>query len=247
MMRSSISPNTRSYSWNRCMYAWPRGRRLAVEVAKLSWANAYHTDTAASATPRERVRTGRSHETRTNRRRRAPVRETTVNLPNGGPRMAPHTPQRSEQPGEAGVLLDMPPYFLFVAADEPLEAMPGVVVGPLFRRRLHQVRRGREERSLEPPVERDLAATDGVDDHAGRVRRVPHLELQLDVDRLVAEAAALQEDVGPLAVGEPRHVIAGADVDVVGGQLVAELGAHGVGLGDLLRHQAVALQHVVEV
>src|SRR5712692_12103293 len=118
------------------MYAWPRGRRLAVEVAKLSWANAYHTDTAASATPSESVRRGRSHETRTNRRRRAPVRETTVKLPNGGPRMAPHTPQRSEPPREAGAPLDIPPCLLFVAADEPLETTPGVVVGPLFRRRL---------------------------------------------------------------------------------------------------------------
>ena len=59
--------------------------------------------------------------------------------------------------------------------------------------------------------------------------------------------AALEPDVGPLAVREPRHVVARADVDRVGGQLVAELRADGVGLRDLLRGEPVALEHVVEV
>jgi hypothetical protein len=53
--------------------------------------------------------------------------------------------------------------------------------------------------------------------------------------------------VRPLAVLEPRHVVAGADVHRLRGQLVAELRANGVRLGDLLGHQAVALEHVVEV
>ena len=62
-----------------------------------------------------------------------------------------------------------------------------------------------------------LQRADGVDDDTGRVRRVPDLELELDVDRLIAEAAALEADVRPLAIGEPRHVVARADVDVVVG------------------------------
>ena len=36
-------------------------------------------------------------------------------------------------------------------------------------------------------------------------------------------------------------------MDRVVGHLVGELGAHGVGLGDLLGYEALALQHVVEV
>ncbi len=67
-------------------------------------------------------------------------------------------------------------------------------------------------------VQRELAQAHGVDDDARRVRRVPDLELHLDVQRHVAEGLALDADVRPLAVGEPRHVVRRADVDVVLGQ-----------------------------
>src|SRR6185436_18048290 len=110
---------------------------------------------------------------------------------------------------------------LLFAGDEPLESVVGHVIRPLLGRRLHEVRRGRHEATLEAAIERDLAAADGVDDDARRVRRVPHLELELDVDRLVAEALAFEADVGPLAVLEPRHVVAGADVHPVAAQLWA--------------------------
>jgi hypothetical protein len=43
-----------------------------------------------------------------------------------------------------------------------------------------------------------LAAADGVDDDAGGVRRVPDLELELDVERHVAEGPALDADVAHL-------------------------------------------------
>src|SRR4029450_4484922 len=105
---------------------------------------------------------------------------------------------------------------LFFAGDEALEPVVGHVVGPLFGRRLHEVRGGGQQPALEAAIERDLAAPDGVDDHAGRVRRVPHLELELDVDRLIAEALALEADVRPLAVLEPRDVVAGAAVHAGG-------------------------------
>ena len=67
------------------------------------------------------------------------------------------------------------------------------------------------------------------------------------LQRHVAEGLALEPDVRPLAVGQPRHVVRRADVDVVGGQLVADDRGDGVGLGDLLGLQALALEHVVEV
>src|SRR5205823_10253068 len=96
------------------------------------------------------------------------------------------------------------------------------------------------EGALQPAVERDAAAPDGIDDDTGRVRRVPHLELQLDVDGLITERTALEADVRPLAVLEPRHVVAGPDVDGVRGQLVSELRAHGVRLADLLADEPLA-------
>src|SRR3990170_1416591 len=80
---------------------------------------------------------------------------------------------------------------LLVAGDELLEARPGLLVRPLLGRGLHEVRGGGQEGALEAAVHGDLAAADRVDDDAGRVRRVPDLELELDVDRLVPETPPL--------------------------------------------------------
>ena len=124
----------------------------------------------------------------------------------------------------------------------------GLVVVVLHRRRLHEVGRRAEQRATDAPVEGHLGAAHGVDDHAGRVGGVPDLELELQVERHVTEVPALHPDVGPLAVVEPRHVVRRSDVDVVGGEdVVLDLAGHGLGLGDLLRLEALALEHVLEV
>src|SRR5215467_13805647 len=133
------------------------------------------------------------------------------------------------------------------AVDEAFQPHPRRLVRPLLGRRLHEIGRWREERALQPAIHGDLAGADGVDDHPRRVRGVPHLELDFQVDGLVAERAPLEPDVGPLAVVEPRHVIARPDVDVLGSHLVGELRAHRVRLGDLLRDEPGALEHVQEV
>ena len=122
-----------------------------------------------------------------------------------------------------------------------------VVVRDLHRRRLHQVRARAFERAGDAVVQRQLREPNGVDHDAGRVRRVPHLELQLDVQRHVAEARALEADVGPLAVGQPRHVVGRADVDVAGAEVVVEHRRDGVRLRDLLRLEPLTLEHVQEV
>src|SRR3954469_29723 len=134
-----------------------------------------------------------------------------------------------------------------VGGDELLGLLARLVVGPLVVRRLHEVRRGAVELAGDAVVERQLAQPHGVGDDARRVRRVPDLELGLDRQRHVAEGLALEADVRPLAVGQPRHVVRRPDVDVVGGQLVAHDRRHRVGLGDLLGLQPLALEHVVEV
>src|SRR5581483_1588541 len=85
-----------------------------------------------------------------------------------------------------------------VLLDEALGVLARLVVADLLRRRLHQVRARRLERAGDPVVERQLGEPDGVDDDAGRVGRVPDLELQLDVQRDVAERLALHADVRPL-------------------------------------------------
>ena len=93
----------------------------------------------------------------------------------------------------------------------------------------------------------ELDAADGVYDHACGVGGVPHFELEFHVQGHIAEGRAFDADVAPLAVFEPGHIVAGADVDVAFAQVVVKLGGDGVGLADLLRLEAGALQHVVEV
>src|SRR5436190_6638259 len=78
-----------------------------------------------------------------------------------------------------------------VAGDELLGVLARLRVVHLDRRRLHQVRRGLRERAAEAVVQRELAAAHGVGDDPRRVRRVPHLELQLDVQRHIAERLTL--------------------------------------------------------
>src|ERR1019366_4124176 len=113
-----------------------------------------------------------------------------------------------------------------VLGDERLGQRVRLVIRALVHRRLHQVRAGAVELARQAVVER---------------------ELELGGQRDVAEGLALQPDVGPLAVGQPRHVVRRADVNVAGGQLMAHDRGDRVGLGDLLGLQPLALEHVVEV
>src|SRR6266516_2433818 len=98
------------------------------------------------------------------------------------------------------------------AANELLDRLARGVVTVLLGWGLHEVRRGGQERPADAAVLSDLSGAYGVDDHACRVRRVPDLQLVLEVERHVAEGAPLQPDVGPLAVVELRHVVGRADV-----------------------------------
>src|SRR5437870_3708689 len=78
-----------------------------------------------------------------------------------------------------------------VADDELLDHLPRGLVGELHRRRLHEVRRRPDEGAGDAAVHGELRAADRVDHDAGRVRRVPHLELQLHVERHVPKRLAL--------------------------------------------------------
>src|SRR5919201_4781813 len=86
-----------------------------------------------------------------------------------------------------------------VGADELLGELARLLVGALRVRGLHQIARGAIELPADPVVERQLHDPHRVDHDPGRVGRIPHLELELDVQRHVTERAALEADVGPLA------------------------------------------------
>ena len=82
------------------------------------------------------------------------------------------------------------------------------------RRALHEVAGRAGQRAADAAVECELGAAHRVDDDAGGVGRVPHFELQFAVQRHVAEGRAFHADVAPFPVGEPRHVVARADMRV---------------------------------
>src|SRR5262249_56803164 len=77
------------------------------------------------------------------------------------------------------------------APDELVHQVAGDVVAILLGRRLHEVRRGGQDRPADTAVAGDLGRADGVDDDARGVRRVPDLEPVLQVQRDVTEGLAL--------------------------------------------------------
>src|SRR5579883_528821 len=121
------------------------------------------------------------------------------------------------------------------------------IIGELLRRRFHEVAGWSGQRAGNAAIHRELGAANRVDDDAGGIGRVPHLELQLGIERDAAKRRTLEPDVGELAVGEPRDMIARPDMDVVGGEWDVELAGDGLRLGYLLRSDALALQHVLEI
>src|SRR5919201_381686 len=133
------------------------------------------------------------------------------------------------------------------ALDVLLDSFARAIVGDLTRRRLHEVRRRSDDRAAETAIESELAAAYGVDHHAGAVRRVPDLELDLRVERHVTEGRALHADVAPLAVEQPRDVVRGSDVDVLLLEWIVEHARDRVRLADLLRLEPLALEHIEEV
>ena len=76
---------------------------------------------------------------------------------------------------------------------------------------------------------------------------VPDLKLVLEAQRDVAEVATLKANERPLAVIEPRDVVRRADVHIARIDLFLQLAGDGLRLRDLLRLEALALQHVHEV
>jgi hypothetical protein len=62
----------------------------------------------------------------------------------------------------------------------------------------------------------------------------PRLELELDVERHVAEVAALEADVRPFPVVQPRHVVRRTDVHALRRDALVDLARHRLRLRQLL-------------
>ena len=141
------------------------------------------------------------------------------------------------------------PYYLLITIpfDEGFHFFAADIVAELFGRCLEEIGGGTNDGTAQFAVQRDLGAADGVDHHARRVGAVPYFELDLDVERNIAEGRAFHADVCPLAVGEPGYMIRWAHMDIIVTEVIRDHAGHRVGLGDLLAFQAFALEHVEEV
>src|SRR4051794_31171424 len=89
------------------------------------------------------------------------------------------------------------------------------VIGKLLWRRFHEITARPGDGAADAAIEREFRAAHRVDHDTRRVRRVPHLELELDVQGRAAERGAFHADVGPLAVGEPLDVVARPDMNAI--------------------------------
>jgi len=134
-----------------------------------------------------------------------------------------------------------------LAFDEGFNLFTADIIPKLSGRSLEEIRRGSNDRTGKAAVEGQFGAADSINDHAGRVGAVPYFQFQFQIERHIAEGGALHADIAPLAVGQPRHMVRGANVDVIGVHRVRDHAGDRAGLGDLLGLKALALQHIQEV
>src|SRR5829696_2599715 len=101
------------------------------------------------------------------------------------------------------------------------------IIGKLLRRRLHEIARRADQRTANAAVERNLGATHGIDDDPRRIRRVPHFDFQLYVQRDEAESRAFHADISEFSIRQPGYIITRGDMDVLGGQWDFQLAKNG--------------------
>src|SRR3954471_21011099 len=136
---------------------------------------------------------------------------------------------------------------LRIAGDETIGSLTGFIVGKLLGRRLHEIAGRPYQCTCNPTVHRHFRAAYRIDNNASGIRRVPDVQLQLGAKRHTAKRRAFEADIGHLSIRQPRHMIARTDMNIVGLHGYLELTGHRLGLGDLLRFQPLALEHVFEV
>jgi len=137
--------------------------------------------------------------------------------------------------------------FVFLALDVGFGHFTADLILVLSRRGLHEVGGRGIQWTGDTAVAGKLHTAHGVNDHACAVGTVPDFEFGFEVERHVAEGCAFHADVAPFAVRQPGHVIAGADMHIIGIQFVGQHGGDGAGLGDLLGFKTFAFEHVHEI
>src|SRR5215213_7826142 len=134
-----------------------------------------------------------------------------------------------------------------IAVDERHGAAARLVIGKLQWRGFHEVAGRPHKRAADAAIHCKFGAAHRIDHDTRGIRRVPHLKLHLGTQRNAAERCAFEPDVGALAVLKPRHMIARPDMNVSWRQRDIQLTGDGLRLGNLLRGQPLAFQHVLEI
>ena len=86
-------------------------------------------------------------------------------------------------------------------------------------------------------IQGELAATDGIDGHPGRVGRIFDGKFHIHFHRHIAKKFALYPDETNLIVALPGNIIARPDVDIIVRETLTQDRLDRFGLGGLLRRE----------
>ena len=150
----------------------------------------------------------------------------------------PHINSQAGPWGHEGDLVALDKGFGHVAAD---------VIFKLLGRGLEEIGGRADNRAAQAAIQRQLGAAHGVNDDTSGVGAVPNLELGFQVEGDIPKGGAFHADVAPLAIGQPRDIIRGANVNVVLADIVGDHAGDCAGLGDFFAFQPFALEHVHKV
>ncbi len=134
-----------------------------------------------------------------------------------------------------------------IPADVGFGHLAADLVFKLLGRSLHKIGGRGNQRPADAAVQTQFDTAHSIDDHAGRIGRIPHFQLGFQIQRHLAKGGAFHADVAPFAIGQPGHVVAWTNVDIAFGQFVRQHAGDGAGLGNLLGFQAFAFEHVHEI
>ncbi len=133
------------------------------------------------------------------------------------------------------------------ASDKLLDAAISFVVRHLHGRMFGEKGGRGMKDAADPTIERQFATTDRVNRYASRVGRIFDGKLDIQLHGHIAEESAFGTDKGNLVIELPRHVIAGADVDIFVGQTFAHHRLDSFGLRNFFRGEPAAIQHVQKI
>ena len=109
---------------------------------------------------------------------------------------------------------------------------------------LREIGRWGMQHTADTAIKRKLAATDGVDRHAGGVWRIFDRKFHIHFHRHIAQEPAFYANKCNLVIELPGHVIARPNVYILVRQALADHGLDRFGFRSFLGGQPSAIEHV---